>query len=40
MDPVELSLFASRLEAICDEMGATLRRTAFSPNIKERLDFS
>ena len=40
MDPVELSLFASRLEAICDEMGATLRRTAFSPNIKDRLDYS
>jgi N-methylhydantoinase B len=40
MDPIELSLFASRIEAICDEMGAALRRTAFSPNIRDRLDFS
>lgn len=40
MDPIELSLFASRIEAVCDEMGAALRRTAFSPNIRDRLDFS
>lgn len=40
MDSVELSLFSSRLDAICEEMGATLRRSAFSPNIKDRLDFS
>lgn len=40
MDPVELSIFSSRITAICDEMGAVLRRTAFSPNIKDRLDFS
>lgn len=40
MDPIELSLFASRMEAICDEMGMVLRRSAFSPNIKDRLDFS
>src|SRR5690606_38553444 len=26
--------------AVCDEMGVVLRRTAFSPNIKDRLDFS
>jgi len=39
-DPIELSLFVSRLEAICMEMGVVLRRTAFSPNIKDRLDFS
>ncbi len=37
---IELSLFASRMESICDEMGAVLQRTAFSPNIKDRLDFS
>ena len=37
---IELSLFANRVEAICDEMGAVLQRTAFSPNIKDRLDFS
>ncbi|MFK7864461.1 MAG: hydantoinase B/oxoprolinase family protein [Pseudohongiellaceae bacterium] len=40
LDVIELSLFASRVEAICDEMGVVLRRTAFSPNIKDRLDFS
>src|SRR4051812_27734508 len=30
----------SRLAGIADEMGAVLRRAAFSPNIKERADFS
>lgn len=40
MNAVELSLFSSRMQAICDEMGATLRHTAFSPNIRDRLDFS
>ena len=40
MDAIELSIFASRLDAVCDEMGAVLQRTAFSPNIRDRLDFS
>lgn len=40
LSAVELSLFASRVEAVCDEMGAQLRRAAFSPNIRDRLDFS
>lgn len=40
MDPVELTLFSSRLNAVCDEMGGVLRRAAFSPNIRDRLDFS
>jgi len=40
MDPIELSIFSSRIEAVCDEMGAVLRRAALSPNIKDRLDFS
>ena len=40
LNAVELGLFASRVEAVCDEMGAVLRRSAFSPNIKDRLDFS
>lgn len=40
MNPIELKLFASRVSAICDEMGLVLKRTAFSPNIKDRLDFS
>lgn len=40
MDPIELSIFSSRVAAVCDEMGATLQRAALSPNIKDRLDFS
>ncbi|HHJ15876.1 MAG TPA: hydantoinase B/oxoprolinase family protein [Gammaproteobacteria bacterium] len=40
MDAIQLSLFSSRLSALCDEMGAVLRRAAFSPNIKDRLDYS
>ena len=40
MNPVELSIFSSRMEAVCDEMGAVLRNASFSPNIRDRLDFS
>ncbi|MCI5108092.1 MAG: hydantoinase B/oxoprolinase family protein, partial [Pseudomonadales bacterium] len=40
MNSVQLKLFSSRVAAICDEMGLVLRRAAFSPNIKDRLDFS
>lgn len=40
MNTIELSLFVSRIQAICREMGAILQYTAFSPNIKDRLDFS
>jgi len=40
VDPVEFSLFASRIGAVCEEMGAALARAAFSPNIRDRLDFS
>src|SRR5512139_2200533 len=40
MNVIDLNLFSSRIDAICDEMGAVLRRTAFSPNIRDRLDFS
>lgn len=40
MDPIALSLFVNRLASICREMGATLRRAALSPNIKDRLDYS
>lgn len=40
IDGVEIALFASRVQSICDEMGAVLKRAAFSPNIKDRLDFS
>ena len=37
---IELSLFSSRMNAICEEMGLSLARAAFSPNIKDRYDFS
>lgn len=37
---IELAIFVSRTEAVCAEMGALLQRAAFSPNIKDRLDFS
>lgn len=40
MDAISLSLFSSRMNSICQEMGAVLQRTSFSPNIKDRLDFS
>ena len=40
MNAIELSIFSSRIEAICEEMGLVLARTSFSPNIKDRLDFS
>src|SRR6476661_8115780 len=39
-DPVELEIFKSLFHSIAEEMGAALRRTAFSPNIKERHDYS
>ena len=40
MNAVELSLFSHRLAAICEEMGAVLKRSAISPNIRDREDFS
>src|SRR5688572_3627274 len=40
IDPVQLEIFKSLFHAIAEEMGATLKRTAFSPNIKERRDYS
>ena len=39
-DPIELELFRNIYHSIAEEMGAALRRTAFSPNIKERRDYS
>ena len=39
-DPIELEVFKSLYHSIAEEMGATLRRTSFSPNIKERRDYS
>ena len=40
MDPILLELYRNRFAGVADEMGVTLRRTSYSPNIKERLDFS
>ncbi len=40
IDPVQLEILKSLFHAIAEEMGATLKRTAFSPNIKERRDYS
>jgi N-methylhydantoinase B/oxoprolinase/acetone carboxylase alpha subunit len=40
LDPAALQVLVSRLVGIADEMGAVLRRAAFSPNIKERADCS
>ena len=40
VDAVELAVFQSAMHSIAEEMGAALRRTAISPNIKERRDYS
>jgi len=39
-DPIELEVFKNLFHSIAEEMGAALRRTSFSPNIKERRDYS
>lgn len=39
-DPVRLEIFKHLFSAIPEEMGAVLRKASFSPNIKERRDFS
>jgi N-methylhydantoinase B len=39
-DAIELEIFKNIYHSIAEEMGAALRRTAFSPNIKERRDYS
>jgi N-methylhydantoinase B/oxoprolinase/acetone carboxylase alpha subunit len=40
IDPASLQVLIARLTGIADEMGAVLRRAAYSPNIKERADCS
>ena len=40
MDPIELEIFKNLFISIAEEMGAVLGRTALSPNIKERKDYS
>jgi N-methylhydantoinase B len=39
-DPIQVEVWRHLLASIAEEMGATLERTAYSPNIKERLDHS
>jgi N-methylhydantoinase B len=39
-DPTQLEIFRNIFHSIAEEMGAVLRRSAFSPNIKERRDYS
>ena len=39
-DPVMLELFNNLFMSIAEQMGAVLQNTAYSVNIKERLDFS
>ena len=39
-DPIELTIFSSLFASAAEEMGVTLGRAAYSPNIKERRDFS
>ena len=39
-DPIRLEVFKHRFTAIAEEMGAVLRKASYSPNIKERRDYS
>lgn len=40
VDSVKLEIFKSLYNSVAEEMGLVLKRTAFSPNIKERRDYS
>ena len=40
INTIRLSLFVHQINALCGEMGAQLRHAAFSPNIRDRLDYS
>src|SRR5262245_56955503 len=40
VDPIEFEIFKNLFVSIAEEMGVTLCRAGFSPNIKERLDYS
>jgi N-methylhydantoinase B len=39
-DPLRLDVFHHLFASVAEEMGATLQRSSFSPNIRERRDFS
>jgi len=40
VDAISLEVFKNLFASVAEEMGVTLQRASFSPNIKERLDFS
>ena len=40
VDPISLEVFKNMFISVADEMGVTLLRTSYSPNMKERRDFS
>ena len=40
MDAIQITIFKNIFQSVCDEMGKILQYSAFSPNIKERKDFS
>jgi N-methylhydantoinase B len=40
VDPIRLEIMKNLFHSVAEEMGAALRRSAFSPNIKERRDYS
>ncbi|MCC7126146.1 MAG: hydantoinase B/oxoprolinase family protein [Acidobacteria bacterium] len=40
IDPIQFEVFKNLFVSVAEEMGVTLCRTGFSPNIKERLDYS
>ena len=40
MEPITLEIYRNLFASVAEEMGVTLGRTAYSPNIKERRDFS
>jgi N-methylhydantoinase B len=39
-DPIRLEVFKHLFSSVAEEMGMVLRRTGYSPNIKERRDYS
>src|SRR4051812_18516220 len=39
-DPTTVEIYRALYTSVAEEMGLALRRTAFSPNIKERRDYS
>lgn len=40
VDPLSLQIFANLFSSVAEEMGVTLQRASFSPNIKMRRDYS